>query len=94
MNSWMNEYEWFVSYPINNYNVTLNVANYSGFEDILIRNEDTLDLSYYVLKKNLSIAKNHFKQVKPIITCLEKYLGSYPFERDGFTLVELSLIHI
>ena len=51
MNSWMNEYEWFVSYPINNYNVTLNVANYSGFEDILIRNEDTLDLSYYVLKK-------------------------------------------
>ena len=88
MNSWMNEYEWFVSYPINNYNVTLNVANYSSFEDILIRNEDTLDLSYYVLKKNLSIAKNHFKQVKPIITCLEKYLGSYPFERDGFTLVE------
>ena len=27
-NSWMNVSEWFVSYPINNYNVTLNIGDY------------------------------------------------------------------
>ena len=29
---------WFVSYPINNYNVTLSIADYSHFKDIYTSN--------------------------------------------------------
>ena len=44
--------EWFVSYPINNYNVTLNIGDYIHFSDVYISGKDSLDLSYYVLSYN------------------------------------------
>jgi aminopeptidase N len=47
-----------------------------------------LDLDYYVLKPNLEKAKAHFKQVKPMLACYEKYFGKYPFWKDGYALVE------
>jgi aminopeptidase N len=82
-------YEWFVSYPINNYNVTLNIARYGHFADHYITGSgDTLNLDYYVLKQNLAEAKNHFKQVPGMLKCFEDFFGPYPFIDDGFKLVE------
>ena len=34
-------YEWFVSYPINNYNVTFGIGKYAHFRDLYI-SDDTL----------------------------------------------------
>ena len=83
------EFEWFVSYPINNYNMTLNIADYANFKDIYTAQDgEKLDLDYYVLKPNLEKAKIHFKQVKPMLACYEKYFGKYPFWKDGYALVE------
>ncbi|MEC7863835.1 MAG: M1 family metallopeptidase [Bacteroidota bacterium] len=87
-NSWMNVSEWFVSYPINNYNVTLNIGDYSHFSDNYISNNDTLRLDYYVLNGNEEKAKAHFEQVKPMMECFENYFGAYPFWNDGYALVE------
>lgn len=84
----MKFYEWFVSYPINNYNVTLNIGDYTHFTDIHIRNKDTLNLDYYVLSYNEDVAKKWFKNVKPMLQCFESFLGPYPFKEDGFALVE------
>jgi aminopeptidase N len=82
-------YEWFVSYPINNYNVTLNIAHYAQFSDEYISPDfGKLALDYYVLDYNLNKAKRHFEQVKPMLACYEKYFGQYPFWNDGFALVE------
>jgi aminopeptidase N len=81
-------YEWFVSYPINNYNVTFNIGKYEHFSDIYVRNGDTLTLDYWVMPYNLEKAKEQFKQVKPMLACHEKYFGPYPFPRDGYKLVE------
>ncbi len=82
-------WDWFVSYPINNYNVTLNIAKYAHFDDIYIHNDsDTLTLDYYVMPYNLEKAKQQFKQVKPMLACFEKLFGKYPFYRDGYKLVE------
>jgi aminopeptidase N len=82
-------YEWFVSYPINNYNVSLNIARYGYFNDYYITgNGDTLSLDYYVLKQNLSTAKTHFKQVHGMLRCFEDLFGPYPFINDGYKLVE------
>lgn len=83
------EFEWFVSYPINNYNITLNIADYANFKDVYTAQDgEKLDLDYYVLKPNLEKAKVHFKQVKPMLACYEKYFGKYPFWKDGYALVE------
>lgn len=45
-------------------------------------------MDYYVLSDNLVKAKEHFKQVKPMMECFEKYFGAYPFWNDGYALVE------
>lgn len=82
-------YDWFVANPINNYNVTLNIARYEHFSDIYINPQgDTLDLDYYVLPYNLDKAKKHFQQVKPMMACFEEYMGPYPFYEDGYKLIE------
>ena len=83
-----NKSSWYVSYPINNYNVTLCIGDYKYFNDIHINNFDTLELDYYVLKYNYNKARDHFQQVNPMLECFEKYFGPYPFYKDGYTLIE------
>ena len=88
LNSNVIESCWFVSYPINSYNVTLYIGDYIHFSDVYLKNKDTLMLDYFVLKNNLIKAKNHFKQVKPMLRCFENYFGKYPYWNDGYALVE------
>ena len=79
---------WKVSYPINTYNISLNIANYSHLHDVYISNVDTLSLDYYVLKGNEQKATNQFEQVKPMLAVYENLFGPYPFWNDGYALVE------
>jgi aminopeptidase N len=82
-------FTYLVSYPINNYNVTLNIGDYVHFEDEYVAKDgDKLRLNYDVLSYNLDKAQEQFKQVKPMLHCYETYLGKYPFWRDGYRLVE------
>lgn len=83
------EYDWRVSYPINSYNVTLNVGDYVTLHDTYTAADgDTLALDYYVFRYNRGIAGPHFAQVKPMLRCYERFFGKYPFWRDGYALVE------
>jgi aminopeptidase N len=83
------KYNWLVSYPINNYNVTINVADYVHFDDVHINeNEDSLRLDYYVLRGNSEKAKVQFMQVHETLKCFESAFGPYPFFNDGYALVE------
>lgn len=77
-------WDWKVESPINNYNIVVNIANYVHFED---RFRD-LDLDYYVLPYNLEKAKEQFEEVKHMMRCFYEKFGAYPFEKDGFKLVE------
>jgi aminopeptidase N len=82
-------YDWRVTYPINSYNVTVNIADYVHFDDTYKAEDgETLRLDYYVLSENLEKAKEHFKQVPQVLACFEKFFGKYPFWDDGFALVE------
>ena len=82
-------YEWFVSYPIDNYCVTFNIGKYAHFSDAYkSKDGQPLTLDYYVLPKNVEQAKEDFKQVKTMLAAYEKYFGDYPFQRDGYKLVE------
>lgn len=84
-----NTYNWFVSNPINNYGVTLNIADYAHFSDAYNGEAGKLRLDFYVLKENLDKAKKHFgADVKPMLKTFEHWFGPYPFYRDGYKLVE------
>ncbi|MCS6916588.1 MAG: M1 family metallopeptidase [Chitinophagales bacterium] len=84
LTSWL----WHVSYPINIYNITLNLAHYAHFSDRMIFHPDTLTLDYYVLDYNLVVAQSHLQQSRTLLTCFSERFGPYPFLRDGFKLVE------
>jgi len=82
-------YDWFVSYPIDNYCVTLNIGKYTHFNDEYVNADgEKLTLDYYVLPKNLEKAKVQFRQTKTMLAVYEKYFGKYPFPRDGYKLIE------
>ncbi len=82
-------FDWQVSYPINNYNVTINIGDYVNFSETYVAaDKTTMPLDYYVLSYNLEKAKEHFKQVNGVLKCFEVLMDKYPFWEDGYGLVE------
>lgn len=77
-------WDWEVINPINNYNITVNIADYVHIHD----NHNGLDLDYYVLRNNEEKAKKHFEEVKPMMDCFQSKFGKYPFAQDGYKLIE------
>ncbi|HXY25631.1 MAG TPA: M1 family metallopeptidase [Candidatus Acidoferrum sp.] len=78
-------WDWLVHYPINNYDVSLNVGNYVHFSDRL----GSLPLDFYVLPEDLDKAKSQFAQAKGMLEAYQHYFGEYPFKKDGYKLVEV-----
>lgn len=83
-----NRFEWFVSYPINSYDVTFYMGNYVGFTDTLFYQGDTLLMQYNVLPYHLDTAKKYFQQAKEVVAYYSDIYGRFPFWRDGYSLVE------
>lgn len=81
-------FDWYVSYPVNNYNAVVYIGDYIHFSGADVMNKDALDINYYCLKDNLEITKSFFKNVPPTLNLYEKSFGMYPFQKDGFSLVE------
>jgi aminopeptidase N len=82
-------FEWFVSNPLNNYGVNVNIARYEHFSDTLHGEKGVLSLDYYVLPENLEKAKVQFQEVKRMMRAFEYWFGPYPFYEDGYKLVEV-----
>jgi aminopeptidase N len=78
-------WDWHVSYPINNYDVSLNIGDYVHFADRL----GGLPLDFYVLPEDLDRAKTQFAQAGPMLEAFEHYFGEYPFAKDGYKLIEV-----
>lgn len=81
-------YEWFVSSPINNYNVTVNAGTYAHFSEVYPGEKGELTLDFYPLAMNEASARRQFAQVRPMMACFERWFGPYPWYEDGFKLVE------
>lgn len=82
-------WDWRVTYPINNYDVSLNVATYAQWSDKLVSQYGNVDMDFYVQPDNLEKAHKQFAQAGPMLNVFEKYFGPYPFVRDGYKLVEI-----
>jgi len=81
-------FEWFVSNPINNYNISVQIGNYVAVQDTLIKDEVHY-MNHYVLDYNKELAANYFTQSKEIIRFYEKYFGDYQWYEDGYKLIEV-----
>ena len=78
-------WDWRIHYPINSYNVSLNIGTYEHFGEKM----GDLTLDYWVLPENMAKARAQFVQTKPMIEAFEHYVGEYPFPKDGFKLIEV-----
>jgi aminopeptidase N len=78
-------WDWQIHYPINNYDVSVNIGKYVHFADKL----GGLPLDFYVLPGSLDKAKQQFAQARPMIEAYEHYFGEYPFAKDGYKLIEV-----
>ncbi|MFH6960013.1 M1 family metallopeptidase [Flavobacterium aquidurense] len=81
-------FNWYVSNPINNYGVNINIGDYVNFSEKYKGEKGDLDCSYYVLRDNLAIAKEHFKDAPRMLKAFENWFGPYPFYEDSYKLVE------
>jgi aminopeptidase N len=77
-------WDWLVQYPINNYDVSVNIGIYEHFSDRL----GDLSLDFYALPEDLDKAKKQFAQAKGMIEAYQHYFGEYPFKKDGYKLIE------
>ncbi|WP_179345689.1 M1 family metallopeptidase [Winogradskyella ursingii] len=80
---------WFVSNPINNYGVNINIGDYVNFSETYQGEKGELDMDYWVLSYNLEKAKEHFEDAPKMVKAFEHWFGPYPFYEDSFKLVEV-----
>ena len=78
-------WDWVIHYPINNYDVSLNIGQYEHFGEKL----GGLTMDYYALPEDLDKAKSQFAQAKGMIEAYTHYFGEYPFIKDGYKLVQV-----
>lgn len=81
---------WSVINPINNYNIVPYIGAYSNWKDgYPSKSGKQLDLSYWVIDYNIEKATPQFnKDTKRMLAAFEYWFGPYPFQEDGFKLVE------
>ena len=82
-------FNWFVSNPINNYGVNMNIGDYVHFSEVYAGENGDLDCDYYVLRDNLKKAKEQFKDAARTLEAFEHWFGPYPFYNDSYKLVEV-----
>lgn len=85
----MSTYNWFVSTPINTYNVALNIAPYEVIEDSLKSVAgDTFPVQFFVLPEDLEKGKAFFPEILDHLRFYEELLGPYPFRADKYGVVQ------
>ena len=81
---------WRVSYPINNYDVTVNVGPYRPIEERYHGVDGTLDVPilFWALPEHLEKARRLWTEAPGILEVLGRRFGEYPFLRDKYWAVE------
>jgi len=82
-------YHWFISTPINVYNVALNIAPYrtleASFESVA---GDTFPVVFYVLPEDYENGQRLFPEMLDHLRFYEEILGPYPFRTDKYGVAQ------
>ena len=79
---------WFVSNPINNYNIIPYIGDYIHWNEKYKGLKGNLEISYYALRQDSAKARKQFKQVPEMLKAFEYWFGPYPFYEDGFKIIQ------
>jgi len=86
-------YEWFVTNPINGYDVAVNAdAHYVHFSDTYQGEGGALTLDFWPLSYHRDTARVQFQQARSMLACFEHWFGPYPWYEDGYKLIETSYL--
>jgi aminopeptidase N len=77
-------WDWHVSYPINSYDVSLNIGKYDHWHSVYSK----VPVDFYALPADMEKAKKQFEQAKGMLDAFQHYFGEYPFIRDGYKLIQ------
>lgn len=82
-------YNWFVSQPISNYCIALNVAPYKVIKDSMKSVAgDMIPIEFYVLPEHFDKGQELVDKTKDYTRFFEEYLGPYPFRADKLGIAE------
>ncbi|WP_316851446.1 M1 family metallopeptidase [Pedobacter agri] len=83
------QYNWFVSNPINNYDVSFYIGKYAHWTDSFDGENGKLSIDFWALQVDSAKARPHWDaDVKPMLKCFEYWFGPYPWYKDGYKLVQ------
>lgn len=78
-------WHWFVSVPINNYNISFNIAPYETIsEPYTSTSGDEFDITFWVLPEFKEQGEELFPQFAEQMRFFEELLGPYPFRADKY----------
>jgi aminopeptidase N len=82
-------HHWFVSTPVNNYGVAINIAPYRTIEGSYrsVTGEE-IPITFWVIPEHYEQGKGLFPQFAEHLAFYEKYLGPYPFRADKYGVAE------
>lgn len=87
-NGW-STYHWFVSTPINVYNVALNIAPYRMIEDVHTAPDGSeYPVVFYVLPSDYEQGVRFMAEIHDHLKFFEETIGPYPFGRDKYGVVQ------
>lgn len=82
-------YHWFVSTPISNYNIALNIAPYKVIsEKYTSVSGDVIPVSFWVLQEDYEKGEAFFPEILQHLEFFEKLLGPYPFRADKYGVAQ------
>lgn len=78
-------WNWFVSTPISNYNITLNAAPYETITDSYTSTSgDEIEIIFWILPEYLEQGEELFPQFSEQLRHMEEIAGPYPFRADKY----------
>ncbi len=82
-------YNWFISQPISNYNIALNVAPYKLIEDEMTSVAgDKIPIKFYVLPEHYEKGLDLVSKTKDYVRFMEEYVGPFPWRADKLGIAE------
>jgi len=88
-NNQTSTFNWFVSEPINNYDITLNAAPYKTISKKYVSTAgDTIETMFWVLPEDYEKGVKIFPEFLQHLRFYEETLGAYPFRAEKYGVVE------
>ncbi|MCI0692069.1 M1 family metallopeptidase [candidate division KSB1 bacterium] len=79
-------FRWKTRYPVNNYNVSINIGDYAVVRRPYRGTTGTMDIVFYVLKSDSAKAPALLEMAEEFLRFYAKYFGEYPWIKEKFGL--------